>query len=68
MNIIISTILVKGIRRHGAKKKINGAMFDPLDPLAGNTYEFWNGFGLCDTMIRHQILVLLAQAMTQKPP
>ena len=39
-----------------------------FDPLAGSTYEFWNGFGLCDTMIRHEILVLLAQAMTHKPP
>ena len=65
MNTIISTILVKGIRGNGAKNKINGAMFDPL---AGNTYEFWNGFKLCDTMIRHERLVLLAQAMTQNPP
>ena len=65
MNTIISTSLVKGIRGNGAKKKINGAMFDPL---AGNTYEFWNGCGLCDTMIRHEILDLLAQAMTHKPP
>ena len=65
MNTIRSTILVKAIRGNGAKSKINGAM---LDPLAGNTYEFWNGFGLCDTMIRHDILVLLAQAMTNNLP
>ena len=63
--MIISTILVKGTRRSGAENKINGAMFDPL---AGNTYEFGNGFGLCDTMIRHEVLVLLAPAMTHKPP
>ena len=65
MNMIISTSLAKGIRGNGAKNKINGAMFHPL---AGNTYEFGNGFGWCDTMIRHEILVLLAQAMTHNPP
>ena len=61
----IRNILVKGLRGNGAKNKINGAMFELL---AGSTYEFWNELELCNTMIRHEILVLLAQAMTQKPP
>ena len=34
MIMTYSTTLVKGIRENGAKKKINGAMFDPL---AGST-------------------------------